>query len=171
MSWKEMIKQTLIGYLTAPIMLIIYAAMVVTLLIFLVAIIRIKKQDRKGLVRPGIKASDLVRAGEIPGAMWPEPIIGPASREQMHPRVKIVFVPDGNRAKPVRFEPGDTQPIEVTRDGETSPERLDRSRDDQDRERARTDLERIRKARTGRSRPRRRAPRSRNRRPDRPEQS
>lgn len=176
---KEVIKNFLLDLITSPQFFLPVGAAIAIFVLFLIACQRIRVTDKSGKrVKAGTKASDLVRSGEIPGVVWPDPsppappgamIVGPGMTGSVK---KIVFVrtdhghyatngPDTidltSEIKSIAFSPdtrdGETQPIEVASDGITSE---DRSGDDQDRERARAER-RTNSAR--RSRARRRAPR------------
>lgn len=190
---KEAIKAWLIDFVTSPLVWGPVGMVVIATVIFLFICFRVRSIDKRGGagVKPGVKASELVRGGAISGVKWPEPsppsppgsmIIEPGPHGHTvrngPDKIKVVFVRTGGDRptkadlsggtdltdviESVAFGPTDTQPIEVTSDGEASrrkaPDREHRSDPDQDRERTRARALRARAAR--RSRGRRRTPRS-----------
>lgn len=132
-DFKQWAHDYLVWLIMDPRVLIPFGLAVVVFVFFSIVFIIIKIKDVSGAVKPKTKAIDLVRSGEIPGVRWPEPRVGPGPSmivEPSRPRAnvtKIVFLKNtkGLEDRGIDLDRfvssvniGDTQPIEVTRDGE-----------------------------------------------------
>lgn len=173
-DWRTVLKEWLIEIFTAPLMLLIYVIVGTAVLIFVIAIVKIRLRDKVGLIRPGTRASDIVpRTPPAPPTMILD------TSERRHPRVTKVILYRTERGHFVTNGPDsvgvtdsvasvtigeDTLPIKVVRD-DTVRQASDRPEDAQgDREGERRPADsRVRPAGVEGPRTRRRARRSRRR--------
>lgn len=182
-DFKQWARDLLWWLISDPVVFIPIGLAVMVAVFFVVVFVLIKIKDVSGRVAPKTKASVLAQSGAIPGVVWPEPVAGPSPSmivEPSRPRsnvTKIVFMREGKTTTAKDLEDrgidltrfvssvtiGDTQPIEVTRDGEAQRKESEGSEVEQ----IRDDLDFVRRARTGGSRRTRKPGQGRRRNPQR----
>lgn len=182
-DFKQWVRDLLWWLISDPIVFIPVGLTIAVAVFFVIVFTIIKIKYVSGKVAPKTSARILAQSGAIPGVKWPEPITGPSPSmivEPSRPRsnvTKIVFMREGKTMTAKDLEDrgidltrfvssvtiGDTQPIEVTRDGEAQRKESEGSEVEQ----IRDDLDFVRRARTGGSRRTRKPGQGRRRNPQR----